>query len=61
MLRERCRFSLTPVGNVLFAVGGSGGSSDDLEFFDADGHQVSILRLLHLQLQRRRWSGLERF
>ncbi len=42
MLRERCRFSLTSVGQVLYAVGGSGGSSDDLENFDADGHQVEV-------------------
>ena len=45
MLRERCRFSLASVGRIIFAVGGSGGSSDDLEFFDADGHQVTIIRV----------------
>ena len=47
MLRERCRFSLASVGQVLFAVGGSGGSSDDLEYFDADGHQVFIHSFIH--------------
>jgi len=34
------RFSLASVGAYLYAVGGSGGSSEDFENFDGDGNLV---------------------